>query len=207
MPEFAEYNRGDDLLEQEKWVDIAFLDVEMPGISGIEAGKILKQRNPFTKVFIVTAYPDYLDAAMGAQFFRFLSKPIDPQRLKSNLDEALRQHHLDSRAYPVVTESGVIMCRAEQIVCVEAAQRKVLVHTVNGLLVSTATMEHWKNTLTLPCFYIPHRSYIVNMRFVSAIGKDKILLKWGDRQLEPYLTRRRYGHFKDCFLQYLERAR
>ncbi|MBQ7345416.1 MAG: response regulator transcription factor [Oscillospiraceae bacterium] len=206
QPEFAQYDDGDTLLEQERWVDIAFLDVEMPGSSGIETGVKLKQRNPFTKVFIVTAYPDYLDDAMGAQMFRFLTKPFDPQRLRMNLDKAVQQYLQDSRVYPVVTDTGVVMCRAEQIICVVAAQRRVQIHTQDGILLSTDNMDHWKNTLTLPCFYIPHRSYIINMRFVSVIGKDKILLKFGDRQMEAYLTRRRYTHFKDCFLQYLERG-
>ena len=206
-PELAAYESGRALLEQEQHVDIAFLDVEMPEISGIEIGIELKKRNPFVKVFIVTAYPDYLDDAMGAQVFRYLSKPVDADRLQLNLQEAVRQYHLDTRSYPVVTEEGVVVCRAEQIVCVEAVPRRVLVHTLDGVLVSIQTMEHWKNTLDLPCFYQSHRSYLVNMRFVSAIGRDNILLKYGDRQMEAYLTRRRYSQCKDLFLQYLERVR
>ena len=83
----------------------------------------------------------------------------------------------------------------------------MLIHTLDGVLVSTQTMEHWKNALDLPCFYQSHRSYLVNMRFVSAIGRDKILLKYGDRQMDAYLTRRRYSECKDLFLQYLERVR
>lgn len=206
-PEYAQYQDGNALLQQEHTVDIAFLDVEMPGISGIELGQRLKERNPFIKVFIVTAYPDYLDAAMGAQVFRYLTKPLDANRLKANLREAVRQYHLDTRSYPIVTEDGVVMCRAEQLVCVEAAGKRVLVHTVDGVLVTKEPMEHWKTTLTLPCFYQTHRSFLVNMRFVCVIHKDKVLLRYGETQLEAYLTRRRYAHFKDHFLQYVERIR
>lgn len=206
-PEYTRYLDGKELLQQEQTVDIAFLDVEMPGISGIELGRELKKRNPFIKIFIFTAYPDYLDAAMGEQVFRYLSKPVDVPRLQANLREAVRQYHLDTRSYPIVTEDGVVMCRAEQLICVEASQRRVLVHTVDGTLVTKEPMEHWKSTLTLPCFYQTHRSYLVNMRFVSAIHKDKVLLKHGDTLLEAYLTRRRYSHFKDRFLQYVERIR
>ena len=99
------------------------------------------------------------------------------------------------------------MCRAEQLVCVEAAGKRVLVHTLDGVLVTKDPMEHWKTTLTLPCFYQTHRSFLVNMRFVCAIHKDKVLLRYGENQLEAYLTRRRYTHFKDHFLQYVERIR
>ncbi len=207
QPEYAQYQRGEDLLRQEQTVDIAFLDVEMPDISGIELGRQLKARNPFIKIFIVTAYPDYLDDAMGAQVFRYLSKPVDQNRLQTNLREAVRQYHLDTRSYPIVTEDGVVMCRAEQLMAVEAAQKRVLIHTVDGLLIAKEPMEHWKTTLTLPCFYQTHRSFLINMRFVNAIHRDKVILRHENRQLEAYLTRRRYSHFKDCFLQYIERIR
>lgn len=207
IPEYARYADGNALLQQEQTVDIAFLDVEMPGIGGIVLARELKKRNPFIKIFIVTAYPDYLDAAMGEQVFRYLSKPVDVPRLRQNLKEAVRQYHLDTRTYPIVTGDGVVMCRAEQLICVEAAGRRVLIHRVDGTLVTKEPMEHWKNTLTLPCFYQTHRSYLVNMRFVSAIQKDKVLLKHEDTLLEAYLTRRRYAHFKDQFLQYIERIR
>lgn len=207
QPEYAQYQRGEDLLRQEQTVDIAFLDVQMPDISGIELGRQLKARNPFIKIFIVTAYPDYLDDAMGAQVFRYLSKPVDQNRLRTNLREAVRQYHLDTRSYPIVTEDGVVMCRAEQLMAVEAAQKRVLIHTVDGLLIAKEPMEHWKATLTLPCFYQTHRSFLINMRFVNAIHRDKVILRHENRQLEAYLTRRRYSHFKDCFLQYIERIR
>ena len=207
IPEYARYTDGHDLLQQEQTVDIAFLDVEMPGISGIELARELKKRNPFIKIFIVTSYPDYLDAAMGEQVFRYLSKPVNVLRLQANLKEAVRQYHLDTRSYPITTEDGVTMCRAEQLICVEAAGRRVLIHTVDGVLTTKEPMEHWKTTLTLPCFYQTHRSYLVNMRFVSSIHKDKVVLKHGETILEAYLTRRRYSNFKDRFLQYIERIR
>ena len=52
-PEFAIYGSGDQLLEKEKNADIAFLDVEMPGISGIHVGAKLKEYNPYVKICII----------------------------------------------------------------------------------------------------------------------------------------------------------
>lgn len=64
QPDYAFYSTGDALVRDEPRADIAFLDVEMPGVSGIQAGAKLKEKNPRVKIFIVTAYPDYLDEAM-----------------------------------------------------------------------------------------------------------------------------------------------
>lgn len=204
QPELICYGSGEALLRGETRADIAFLDVEMPRINGIQLGARLKERNPHIKIFIVTSYPDYLDEAMRFQVFRYLSKPIDKDRLFRNLKDAVYQHSMESREFPIVTNDGVFVRRAEEIVCVEAVQRKVLIHTVEGILQSTQTMEHWRQTLTLPCFYMTHRSFIVNMRFVSMIEKDRVKLKYRGQELYAYLTRRKYTSFKDTYLIYRE---
>lgn len=204
LPELACYHSGEALLAAETRADIAFLDVEMPGVSGIRVGARLKESNPNIKIFIVTSYPDYLDEAMRFQVFRYLSKPIDKDRLFRNLKDAVYQYNMESREFPVVTNDGVYVRRAEEIICVEAAQRKVLLHTTDGVLQSTQNMEHWRQTLTLPCFYVTHRSYIVNLHFVNSIRRDTILLKYREKELTAYLTRRRYTACKDTYLWYME---
>ena len=180
IPEFACYSSGDALLNAKARADIAFLDVEMPGVSGIHVGAKLKELNPNIKIFIVTSYPDYLDEAMRFQVFRYLSKPIDKNRLFRNLKDAVYQYNMESREFPIVTNEGVFVRRAEQ------------------------NMEYWRQTLTLPCFYMTHRSYIVNLHFVNSIHKDTILLKYRGREMTAYLTRRRYTAFKDTYLWYME---
>lgn len=207
-PEYAVYESGDALLAGEtEPADIAFLDVEMPGSSGIQVGAALKERCPGIKIFIVTSYPDYLDEAMRFQVFRYLSKPIDKSRLFRNLKDAVYQYSMESRTFTIATADGIATRRAEEIVCVEAAQRKVLVHTVDNIYVSTETMDYWRQTLTLPCFFTTHRSFIINMRFVYTVGKDGVTLRYGGCRKETYLSRRRYTQFKDTYLMYMESAK
>lgn len=204
MPEFASYASGEELLQNEINADIAFLDVEMPGISGIHVGSKLKEANPRVKIFIVTSYPDYLDEAMRFHVFRYLSKPIDKTRLFRNLKDAMYQYNVEAKEYPIVTNDGVSIYRSDEIVCIETDQRKVLVYTVNSIIRSSENMDYWRSKLTLPCFYITHRSYIINMRFISQIAKDTVTLKYAGKHKEVFLARRRYSHFIDTYLLYLE---
>ena len=203
LPEYEAYTSGELLLENEKSADIVFLDVEMPGLSGIHVGAELKKRNPSCKIFIVTSYPDYLDEAMRFQVFRYLSKPIDKNRLFRNLKDAIYQHTMETREYPVITESGMVVLRADEILCVEATQRKCLLHTTRGIYVSNETMEYWKKTLSLACFYATHKSFIINMRYVCEIQKDTILLRYDGVEKEAYLAKRKFTQFKDAYLFYL----
>lgn len=207
QPDFAIYESGDSLIQHETRADIAFLDVEMPGVSGIHIGAKLKERNPQIKIFIVTAYPDYLDEAMRFQVFRYLSKPIDKNRLFRNLKDAVYAYNIESCEFSITTNDGVFTRRAEEIVCVETSQRKVLIHTIDGEFTSNKNMEYWRQMLTLPCFFSTHRSFIVNMRFVYCIHKDTVTLRYGSRVKEAFLSRRKYTQFKDTYLMYMESTR
>lgn len=207
QPEFALYQSGDLLIQSESRADIAFLDVEMPGVSGIHAGVKLKECNPHVKIFVVTAYPDYLDEAMRFQVFRYLSKPIDKNRLFRNLKDAVYAYSLESREFAIPTKNGVYIRRAEEIVCIETVQRKVLVYTVGGNFVTNKNMDYWRRTLSLPCFFSTHRSFIINMRFVYRISKDTVTLKYQNIEKDTYLSRRNYTLFKDTYLMYMESIR
>lgn len=203
-PEYAMYHSGDDLVRQESRCDIAFLDVEMPGASGIYVGAKLKEKNARIKIFIVTAYPDYLDEAMRFQVFRYLSKPIDKTRLFRNLKDAIYSFHLEACEFPIETGAGIYVRRSEEIICVETTNRKTIVHTTDGDLISNKNMEYWREALSLPCFYLTHRSFMINMRFVYRIEKDNVVLKNGKQQMVAFLSKRKFTQFKNRYLLYME---
>ena len=204
QPEFAAYGSADALLVNETYADIAFLDVEMPGLSGIKAGAALKEKNPRLLIFIVTSYPDYLDEALRENVFRFLSKPIDKNRLFRNLKDALYKYNMETKEIPVEIESGIELLKADDIVCVEVAQRKTFLYTIDSIIQTSQSVEHWRNKLDLPCFYSSHRGVIINMRYVSKVGKDVVTLKYRNKTKEVYLARRKYTEFKDLYLLYFE---
>lgn len=207
VPDMHMYMSGDELLKNESIVDIAFLDVEMPGRSGIHVGARLKELNPRIKIFIVTSYPDYLDEAMRFQVFRYLSKPIDKNRLFRNLKDAMYQYNVDTKEIPINTPDSMKILSADRIVCVELNNRKTVIYTLDGTIQSTDNIEHWRNMLTLPCFYSTYRSFIINMKYVYELKRDVVILKYGEEIKEAYLARHRYAEFSSRYLTYLESAR
>ncbi len=88
-PEIVIYNNGTDLLQDFQSKDIVFLDIEMPGMNGIYIGNELKRQNNNAIIFVVTSYSQYLDEAMRFHVFRYLSKPLDKQRIFRNMKDAL----------------------------------------------------------------------------------------------------------------------
>ena len=205
FPEFCFYNSGEDLLKYADEIDIAFLDVEMPGLNGIQLGEELKRRYPNIIIFIVTSYPDYLDDAMRFQVFRYLSKPIDKNRLFRNMKDALFKYSTLSRKIQIETKNQVTMVYTRDIVLVEAKERKVFVHTKDKIYESIQKMDFWIEKLPSNSFFQTHRSYIVNLRFVSHF--DNTLIHLCNDRFTAYLTRRKYVSFKNAYIMYLESLR
>ena len=203
QPEFAAYGSGDELLANETHADIAFFDVEMPGRSGIKTGAALKENNPRIIIFIVTSYPEYLDEALRENAFRFLSKPIDKNRLFRNLKDALYKFNMETKEIPIETTQGIEILKADEIVCIETVQRKTLLHTIDSVIQTSQSVEHWQKALDLPCLYSSYRGIIINMQYVSKIGKDTVLLKYKGKSKEVYLARRKYTEFRNLYLLYL----
>ena len=205
FPEFSFYSAGEDLLAAETNIDIAFLDVEMPGLNGIQLGEELKRRFPNIIIFIVTSYPDYLDDAMRFHVFRYLSKPLDKNRLFRNMKDALTKYSSLSKKLQIETKNQVTSVYTRDIIFVEAKERKVFVYTEDGIYESIQKIDYWINKLPSNSFFQSHRSYIVNFRFVSQF--DNALIHLCKNQYTAYLTRRKFTAFKNAYILYLESMR
>ena len=202
FPEFSFFTSGEELLKDTGNIDIAFLDVEMEGLSGIHTGAELKKRNPNVIIFIVTSYPDYLDEAMRFHVFRYLSKPIDKNRLFRNMKDAMFRYSTISKKIQIETKNYTDVVYMKDIIFVEARERKIFVHTQKNIYESIQKMQFWIEKLPQSCFFQTHRSYIVNLRYVSRY--DNSVVKLYDDKYVAYLTRRKYGAFKNAYIMYLE---
>ena len=89
--EFLMYLKPIDALNDETLatIDIAFLDIEMPGINGIRLAKSLKKANPRVNIIFVTAYDNYAIEAYRIHASGYLSKPVKSEKIKEEID-ALR---------------------------------------------------------------------------------------------------------------------
>lgn len=202
LPEIITFTSGEELLSYTGRIDILFLDIEMPGMNGIYIGNSLKKRNENIIIFVVTSYSEYLDEAMRFHVFRYLSKPLEKQRLFRNLKDALTLYHSISKSIALETKDEIQTLPMNDIIFIEAQKRKIIVHTIKKDYESIHSMQYWLETLPESCFIQSHRSFIVNLKHVSNFIHDLIYL--GEGQFTAYLTKRKYTEFKNAYLLYLE---
>lgn len=204
-PQIISFTSGEELLADKEAKDIVFLDIEMPGMNGIYAGNELKKQNKNVIIFIVTSYSEYLDEAMRFHVCRYLSKPLDKQRLYRNLTDALRYYNTMTQKIPIETRDGISIVASSCIIAIEAQSRKVIVHTTNRDFISIYNMNYWVEQLPKNCFFQTHRSFIINLEHVVDFSHTTVQMV--DNSLIAYLTRRKYSAFKNAYLLYLESTR
>ena len=82
------------------------------------------------------------------------------------------------------------------------------VQTVDRLYESVQRMGEWEKLLDIGCFARPHRSFIVNMKYVRSFSDTLISLSAPDgSRYCAYLARRRYKGFRDAYMLYVETMR
>lgn len=202
LPKIITFTSGEELLSYTGRIDILFLDIEMPGMNGIHIGNALKERNKNIIIFVITSYSEYLDEAMRFHVFRYLSKPLEKQRLFRNLKDALTLYHSISKSIALETKAEIQTLPMNDIIFIEAQKRKIIVHTIKRDYESIHSMQYWLETLPESCFIQSHRSFIVNLKHVNNFTHDLIYL--GEGQFTAYLTKRKYTEFKNAYLLYLE---
>lgn len=204
-PEIATFSDGESVLSDTGEKDMLFLDIEMPGLDGIYVGNELKKANKNIIIFIVTSYSEYLDEAMRFHVFRYLSKPLEKQRLFRNLKDALHFYNTSASKITVETKQGIFTISTSDIIILEATGHKTIVHTIEKDYESIHNIQHWSHTLPKNCFFQIHRSFIVNLEHVTNFDYTAVHLY--NNQFTAYLARRNYSQFKEAYLLYLESMR
>lgn len=201
QPEYIYYPSGEALLAEEKNIDIAFLDVRMDGISGIEVGQKLRSKNHDVIIFMETSYLEYLDDAMRFHVFRYLTKPIEQDRLFRNMEDAMNQYLKIQRSHRQIqvrcNDGSIYMVPVSAIIYVEAKDHRTFLYTRVQTYVSWEPLEKWVSELDIKSFFRTHRSFIVNLEYVTSFTKIRVYLC--DGQYQAVLTTSKYKEFKEAY--------
>lgn len=85
--EFFSFTNPMKVMESNINFDLAFLDIEMPGLNGIQLAKKLKSINPKIKIIFVTAYNNYALDAYRVHASGYITKPVNENKIKVEIDE------------------------------------------------------------------------------------------------------------------------
>lgn len=105
---------------------ILFLDIEMPGIDGMETARRLRALGSKAVIIFVTAYPDFVFQGYEVQAFHYILKPYQPEKIRQVLGRALEEARLTETQYYIVEQkSGTLRLPLDQVICFKSDRRSV----------------------------------------------------------------------------------
>jgi two-component system response regulator LytT len=176
---------GGFTLARDPEVDVVFLDIEMPGVSGLAAAPLIRERTDPPAVVFVTAHAEYAVDAFAVEAFDYLLKPVDPERLARVLErlrDRSRESALPVEKIPVVAAGGSELLDVGEVQYIQADGDYSRVHTYDRSYLSTASLGELEERLG-PRFARVHRSYLVNLAKVAAVRRaapDRFRLQLAD---------------------------
>ncbi|MBP5554460.1 MAG: response regulator transcription factor [Lachnospiraceae bacterium] len=178
------FENGESLLRyisdsKENFYQIYLLDIEMPGINGLETAKQIREIDKRAIIIFVTAYSDYVFSSFEVQPFRFINKPVDREKLENVIHAAVNYIYTSKRYIFISVDKAKIQLCCEDIMYFEGDKRKVNVYLPEETYSFYSKMSDIEKMVDNSWFVRIHVSFIVNMDYVKAIYTDEIVLNNG----------------------------
>ena len=169
--------------------DLVFMDIEMPGHSGLELLDFFDEGEVNFSIIFTTAYSEYAIQAFKLSAIDYLLKPIEPSELEAAVERYKRKSRaekadigiqLENIKNPqknrigIPTQNGVKFIDIDEIVFIKADNSYTELHTSKGeKFVISRTLKNFEDVLKdIPKFMRAHKSYLVNTEFITDYVKS-----------------------------------
>lgn len=195
--DISDFSSAEELIEHYKsggYFDILFIDIEMKGISGIEAAEIIRALGPRTIIIFVSAHSDYIFEAFRIEALHFLVKPVKDREFNEVFLRALKKYRAVNASIILKWESTRNKIQIDKISYVEGYRRHLCVHTATGVYEAVGKLSEMYGILSPHGFVRVHQGFIVNMNYIKSFKTDEVELTDGTRV--PVSVRKRQDALK-----------
>ncbi|BCB02464.1 LytR/AlgR family response regulator transcription factor [Bacillus sp. KH172YL63] len=160
--------------------DVLFLDIEMPGMSGVDLAEALQKMKRKPQIVFATAYPDYALKAFRVEAVDYLLKPFEEEQLARTMERL--KHVLkveDKEQSPsigklaVQDEDKIVFINPKDILYIYREERETVICTEKKKYTCRLPIKDLEAKLTTYPFFRVHKSYLVQLPFVDE------LIPWG----------------------------
>lgn len=181
--------------------DIIFMDILMPMMNGMDAARVLREKDEKVMVIFVTNMQQYAIQGYEVGAFDFILKPICYPEFKLKFTRALGKLMPQKKAASVLikSESGVVRLTPEQIIYVEVQQHHCIYHTTQGDYKQYQTMKSVETQLADYGFARCNNYLLVNLAYIRKIEGMNVYVK--DEVLQISYPRKK--QFSEKFSEFM----
>ena len=171
---------------EENPVDLIFLDIQMPGITGIEFARNISKRS---LVMFTTAYSEYAVDSYEVDAIDYLIKPIDPERFHKAVNKAIAYHSLllkeekenieagNTEYFFVKSERRYFKINYKDILFIEGLKDYVIIQLDEQRVITRMNLKNIFELLPKHDFLRVNKSYIVNTKHIDSFDNNDIFIK------------------------------
>lgn len=195
--EFLSYNK----IQQ---FEILIVDVDLPGISGLELVKKLQESKNNALIVFLTSYDHYMKEAFGVNVYKYVLKSEMETKLSDVLHQLVSNYIMKRKQYlllKIQDENIEIKFYEDDLICVLFEDRRPFVFTKErkyGIVGKSLT--DFEENLKQDCFIKINKGTIINIKYLESISTTSIKLKHVNTTLP--ISRGRYAFIKDFLINY-----
>ena len=172
---------------EEEPIDLVFLDIQMPGITGIEFARTISKK---TLVIFTTAYTEYALDSYEVDAIDYLIKPVEAERFQKAVDKALSYHSLllkeEKEAIETIVAAEYFFVKAERryfkvnfsdILFIEGLKDYVILQLNDQRIITRMSLKAIFDLLPKSIFLRVNKSYIVNTDHIESFDNNDIFIK------------------------------
>ena len=198
---------------------VVFLDVDMPGKTGVECARLIQDQNPACILIFATGHEEYMKEAFQVYAFDYLVKPFRLERLEKTLDRIrsrLQRVKEQPLPAPRMAEArhgagrlmlrhreGVTFVDVSDILLVQREDRSTVLYTrENGRFVLPETLSETEARLNPDLFFRCHKSYLINLQQIKNItpyGRWTYIVQLEGTDHDALITHEKYEELEKRF--------
>lgn len=183
--------------------DLIFMDIELPGINGIETSHQLRAADPVVALVFITNMEQYAIKGYEVDALDFVIKPINYYRFSSMMLRALRNLPVRDEKEVILQAAGTIRrMRISQIYYVEIQDHLLLYHTDMGRIEAWGKLSDVEAELDTYNFARCSSAHLVNMQHITSVSKTEVIV--GSTKLP--ISQRKRKAFCDRVIAYLNKT-
>jgi len=162
-------------------VDVVFLDIQMPDLTGIQFMRIVEGK---CKIVLTTAYQEYAVQAFELDVVDYLLKPFSRERflmavqkVRDRMSDAATNNQPPCDFIFVKSEYRMLKINLRDIYYLESLRDYVAIHYAGGKTLTLQSLRSFEEELPAAGFIRIHKSYIISMMHIQAIEKKRVVIR------------------------------
>lgn len=181
--------------------DLVFLDIEMPAVDGITLAKKIRSKSENVFIVFLTSHIEYALEGYEVNALRYLTKPVDIDKLREVLKYVLDKQGSNSHQIIIKEDGEDILIDINDVIYMESMNQNVRIVTTQGEHVIRYNIGDFEEQLKNDGFFRSHRGYLISLAKVKKLSKNDVIME-GDVILP--VSRSNVKALKDALYTYVE---